>query len=127
MWRRLVILSHDHPFVHWDLLLEGPSSARTWRLLRRPCPDEPIAAEPLPDHRLHYLTYEGTVSGDRGHVHRIAEGFYAPLSLESETEVLAVLGLSFGSRLTFLRITDGRQFVQFSGDRSVGSLADGTG
>ncbi len=31
---------------------------------------------PLPDHRREYLDYEGPVSGDRGHVRRVAAGSF---------------------------------------------------
>ena len=73
-WRRFAILRHDHPFLHWDLLLEAGPVALTWRLLRPPLQRELIAAESLPDHRLLYLDYEGPVSGDRGSVRRVAGG-----------------------------------------------------
>ena len=65
---RFAILTHDHPFLHWDFLLEDDATCRTWRLLA--CPDSlaEIRAEALPDHRLMYLDYEGPVSGDRGTV-----------------------------------------------------------
>lgn len=66
---RFVILNHNHPFVHWDLLLEDGSACRTWRLLTDPAlaPAE-ISAEVLSNHRLLYLDYEGPVSGQRGTV-----------------------------------------------------------
>ena len=65
---RFAILTHDHPFLHWDFLLEDGAACRAWRLLA--CPDfhDEIPAEALPDHRLMYLDYEGPVSGDRGTV-----------------------------------------------------------
>jgi hypothetical protein len=65
---RYAILTHDHPHLHWDLLLEQPGSCRTWRLARPPESSDPIPAEPLPDHRLLYLDYAGPVSGGRGTV-----------------------------------------------------------
>jgi len=65
-WQRFTILEHDHPFLHWDLLLDNGETLTTWRLQQRPCSDEWIAAERLPDHRRIYLDYEGPVSGDRG-------------------------------------------------------------
>lgn len=73
---RFVILEHDWPFVHWDFLLESDSVLRAWRLLEPVQRDRWIAAQPLPDHRLIYLDYEGPVSGDRGDVHRIASGTF---------------------------------------------------
>lgn len=68
---RFAVLEHDHPFLHWDLLLEWGEVARTWRLLVEPVDDavtDGVAAEPLADHRVMYLEYEGPVSGDRGTV-----------------------------------------------------------
>jgi hypothetical protein len=111
---RFVILEHDHPFLHWDLLLEDECSARTWRLLRRPCLGEPIAAEPLPDHRLMYLDYEGVVSGDRGSVKRIIVGTYEPISDDSEVMALGLSDNDFAVSAVIRRQTDGRQFVSFA-------------
>jgi hypothetical protein len=67
---RFVILTHDWPFLHWDLMLEADAALRTWRLLEEPGPGRSVPAEPLPDHRRAYLDYEGPVSGDRGTVAR---------------------------------------------------------
>ncbi len=73
---RFVVLTHDHPFLHWDLMLEQGDSLRTWRLAQPPDAAGPIAAEALPDHRLAYLDYEGPVSGGRGTVERWDAGSY---------------------------------------------------
>ncbi len=73
---RFVILTHDHPFPHWDLMLERDGVLRTWRLLQEPAPEATVPAEPLPDHRRHYLDYEGPVGGGRGEVRRWDLGQY---------------------------------------------------
>ncbi len=65
---RFSVLTHDHPFPHWDFLLEHGPVCRTWRLRKSPDTSGEIPAEALPDHRLMYLEYEGPVSGDRGTV-----------------------------------------------------------
>jgi hypothetical protein len=67
---RYVILEHDHPFLHWDLMLESGSALRTWRLLALPRSGQTIPAQASFDHRLAYLDYEGPVSGGRGWVKR---------------------------------------------------------
>jgi hypothetical protein len=82
---RFVILTHDHPFVHWDLMLEIDGVLRTWRLLAEPAPDRIIGAEALPDHRLHYLEYEGPVSGDRGTVTRWDAGHHETRQTPQQT------------------------------------------
>ncbi len=76
---RFAVLRHDHPFLHWDLLLEDGAEAATWRLLRQPVFGEPIAAELLAPHRLMYLSYAGPVSGGRGHVSPLAAGTWQQL------------------------------------------------
>jgi len=74
--RRFAILTHDHPFFHWDLLLEAGDVAWTWRLLDEPANERYPRAERISDHRLLYLDYEGPVSGDRGMVTRWDSGTY---------------------------------------------------
>ena len=76
--RRFVILEHDHPFLHWDFLLESNGVALTWRLLQRPNVKVWIPAEALPEHRLLYLDYEGPVSAGRGRVSRVDSGTFWP-------------------------------------------------
>jgi hypothetical protein len=83
---RFVILEHDHPELHWDLMLEAGEALCTWRLARPPLePGETIAASKLADHRLHYLDYEGPVSGGRGTVKRWDAGSYVALGASGET------------------------------------------
>jgi hypothetical protein len=65
---RYVILQHDFPVLHWDLMLENGDVLRTWRLASPPVAGEIIAATALGDHRLAYLDYEGPLSGNRGSV-----------------------------------------------------------
>lgn len=62
--------------THYDLLIEtrpGEGDLLTWRLPAWPV-TEPVEARQLRDHRRIYLTYQGTLAGDRGHVTRIDEG-----------------------------------------------------
>jgi len=86
---RFVILNHDHPHLHWDLLLEqfGKETLRTWRLEQPPAPGAVIQAEALPDHRRMYLDYEGPISGNRGEVQRWDSGEYEVL-LQTATEIV---------------------------------------
>ena len=73
---RFVILEHDWPARHWDLLLEAGPVLTAWRLLAEPGPGRTVAAEPNADHRRMYLDYEGPLSGDRGSVVRWDTGEY---------------------------------------------------
>jgi len=71
-----VILKHTtDASVHFDLLLDltGSGLLQTWQSesdLRLP----DATFRRLPDHRRHYWTYEGEVTGGRGLVERIACG-----------------------------------------------------
>ncbi|MFN7765862.1 MAG: HAD family hydrolase [Planctomycetaceae bacterium] len=76
---RFVVLQHDWPQLHWDLMLENGASLRTWRLAEVPCSGHPIALVRLPPHRSIYLDYEGPVSGNRGTVKRVLGGTYQPV------------------------------------------------
>jgi hypothetical protein len=86
---RFAILTHDHPHLHWDLLLEvpGQETLRTWRLEKPPAPGEIIQAETLPDHRRIYLDYEGPISKGRGEVKQWDGGEYEALS-QTATEII---------------------------------------
>lgn len=91
---RFVLLKHDHPFLHWDFMLERDGTLQTWRLDRQPSLDEEvrIAAAALPDHRITYLEYEGPVSGDRGSVVRVDRGEFAFVSCQAESIVIELQG-----------------------------------
>jgi hypothetical protein len=67
---RFTVLQHDHPALHWDLLLEHEGALLTWRLSAAPETGAAVDAEQSFDHRLVYLDYEGPVSGGRGCVTR---------------------------------------------------------
>lgn len=76
---RFVVLRHETPAgsarpLHWDFMVEAGATLRTWALAEEPIVGREIAAEPLADHRLAYLDYEGSISGDRGSVTRFDRG-----------------------------------------------------
>ena len=77
---RFVVLEHDHPDVHWDLMLESGETLTTWSLPPQPLPlgefQSPTTRRP--DHRKRYLEYEGDISDGRGTVRRIDFGTYQP-------------------------------------------------
>ena len=73
---RFVVLEHDWPSLHWDLLLEHGAVLKAWRLLAEPGPGRAVSAEPNFDHRMLYLDYEGPLTGDRGSVRRWDAGTF---------------------------------------------------
>lgn len=76
--RRFVVLRHEkQDDVHWDLMLETDDILATWAISPPPRLDAfRCAAVRLPDHRRHYLDYEGPISDDRGSVRRIDAGTF---------------------------------------------------
>jgi hypothetical protein len=89
---RFAILSHDHPFPHWDLLLEENDVCRTWRLLSSIDSAKVIAAEQMFDHRLMYLDYAGPISGGRGHVTQWDRGTYERLDEQDDSCMVRLTG-----------------------------------
>ena len=94
---RFVVLRHELPTgpragVHWDLMLERDGVLRTWALAEEPRPNCEISAEPLGEHRLDYLEYEGPVSGNRGSVSRWDAGEYEAQSESAEEIVVRLRG-----------------------------------
>ena len=75
---RFVVLIHDEPGGgrHFDLMIEQGGALATWRFptALEQAAASPISMERLSDHRLHYLSYEGPISGNRGSVTRYDEG-----------------------------------------------------
>lgn len=117
---RFTILAHDHPVLHWDLLLEldEQSPLATWRILDDPGHGSTWRAESLPVHRRVYLDYEGPVSGDRGTVVRWDTGEYESemgAALARHGGVITCAGNCWTGRIelipgrphwTFRRLTD---------------------
>ena len=78
---KFVVLFHQFPddherSSHWDLMLEWDCKLITYALTEKPAIGETIVAQPLVDHRIDYLEYEGPVSNDRGSVSRVMQGEY---------------------------------------------------
>ena len=82
---RFVILEHDSPTrgLHWDLMLENDAgSLTTWALDKKPRLGETCTAIRLDDHRIEYLTYEGPISNNRGHVTQWDAGTYESTTVD---------------------------------------------
>jgi hypothetical protein len=103
---RFVILEHDHPHLHWDLMLETGEALRTWRLSSPPQPGKTIVATFLFDHRRIYLDYEGPLSGNRGSVTRWDAGTFAWLTNERDRVEVTLEGNRARGRVTLCRIKD---------------------
>lgn len=120
---RYVILRHElpeghglpeHRATHWDLMLECDGTLRTWALAEAPSLEASGDAEPLADHRLAYLDYEGPVSGNRGSVTRHDSGQYELLNESAASLVLRIAGGNFPAYVTLREKGDGSHFWRVS-------------
>jgi hypothetical protein len=92
---QFVILRHTLPAGsdradHFDLMLEEGSTLLTWALAKLPNAQSQLAQE-LPPHRRDYLTYEGSVSNNRGEVVRVIAGEFE-WRVRNEQEWIADVG-----------------------------------
>ena len=106
---RTVVLRHDLPdgSSHFDWLIARDDRERgadervlvAFRLAASPA-DPNVSRLPatrMPDHRVLYLDYQGPVSGDRGTVTRVGEG-WAAIDREHEDRILFRADLGSGRR-----------------------------
>jgi hypothetical protein len=114
---RFVVLTHDHPVLHWDFMLENQATLRTWRLAQPPTETRLILADPLADHRLAYLDYEGPVSGNRGTVTAFDRGEYALLRDDGNVVEVELRGDRLRGRAWLKRLAEvDRWEFQFTSD-----------
>ena len=95
---RFVILEHDWPERHWDLLLEAGEVLRAWRLRAEPGLNRTVPAEANFDHRLMYLDYEGLITSDRGRVVRWDAGTFEWIENEPNRVELELRGCKLRGR-----------------------------
>lgn len=108
---RFVVLRHECPRgLHWDFMLEADGVLRTWELNAEPLGRVTCAAEPLPDHRLAYLDYEGEVSGGRGTVTRFDCGEYRLQRDDAEGLIVELRGKKLQGVATLVREGDGQRW-----------------
>ncbi len=103
---RFVLLDHDHPTPHLDLMLEAGPALWTWRLAVVPESGHEQQATRIPDHRLTYLDFEGPVSDGRGRVTRRDAGDFTLLEQSDDRLVLAIRGRVLCGRLALTRKSD---------------------
>jgi hypothetical protein len=107
---RYVILEHDWPVLHWDLLLQAGPVLKAWRLLAEPGPGRSVPAESNFDHRLFYLDHQGPLTGDRGSVTRWDAGTYEG-ELTDEGGTFQLCGCRLTGRADLNREATGWRFV----------------
>jgi hypothetical protein len=120
---RFVLLEHDHPHRHWDLMLEAGPVLRTWRLAAPPAPGQVVPAEPSFDHRLLYLDYEGPISGNRGQVLQHDRGTYDFLLQEADEIGIRLRGETWQGVLRLRKEAESAWSATFTSDPVSGDPA----
>lgn len=115
---RYVILWHEAgPALgrrsHFDLLFEEGSDARAWCVEQEIKPGQKLTANELPRHRLHYLTYEGPISGNRGTVTRWDSGDYETLMTTADCFEARLHGHRLNGTLQLTRKANEKWRLQF--------------
>jgi hypothetical protein len=102
---RYVVLRHEGiADPHFDLMFETAqgSPLATWRSAAWPIDAETPLVR-LGDHRREYLDFEGVLSGDRGHVRRVAAGFHRLDRISDEEWRFTFRDMIASSQLEFRR------------------------
>lgn len=93
--------TRDGDDVHFDWLIAQDADAceplitlQVPRAVHEMAAGEQVAARRIADHRTAYLTYEGPVSGDRGHVTRVARG---EATLDAPTTQATTISVRWGT------------------------------
>jgi hypothetical protein len=110
---RFVILTHDHPFMHWDFFLEQGEVLRGWRLAHAPALELTIPATAQADHRKLYLDYEGPVSGDRGTVLRWDAGTFEWIEQRTHFVTLQITGKRIRGRVELKHVSEDNWLCNF--------------
>ncbi len=96
---RVVILLHTlaDGTSHFDWLIDQPNLGVARRLISFRCASRPdfavssgFYAQRLPDHRAHYLDYEGVVAPGRGLVERVARGEVCALEMTCGSMLIVI-------------------------------------
>ena len=103
---------HHHVTVpeHYDLMLEEEDSLLTFRIERgdvgKLATGTPFTAERINDHRKHYLSYEGPVSCNRGHVSFFDRGEYEKILSAITSFTIVFSGEKINGSYRFSRLQD---------------------
>jgi len=116
---RFVLLEHDHPVLHWDLMLETVDALHTWRLPQPPRGAETFTTVRIGEHRLAYLDFEGPVSDNRGRVRRWDAGHFEWLQKDEGQIVVRLDGATMKGLLRLDRQEEQQWLLRFEPDGAV--------
>ena len=92
--------------LHFDLMFELDSQLVTFALPRVSQESNTLQVERLPDHRIVYLTYEGEISNNRGHVKQWDAGTYVGGWTEEGRWEACLDGRELNGSMTIARVSN---------------------
>ena len=104
---RFVIQQHAHPDqIHWDFMLEQPNNLATWQVPTPPNEwhQQVNLCTRIFDHRLKYLTFEGSLSQNRGTVKIVAQGDYILQHADENLWQLELLGDTMVGKVELIKV-----------------------
>lgn len=107
--------------VHWDLMLESGGVLQTYRLVLPPGEllHQRATAVKIFDHPLKFLTYEGSLSEDKGSVQIADGGTYRLLRADTNLSLLKLDGKILKGKFALARIEADRwEFYLLKSGRS---------
>ncbi len=110
---RFVILEHDYPEQHWDLMLEQGNHLCAWKLKENPDriyikaskPISTIVSKASHDYKHIYLDYEGPLTNDRGFVTQFDQGTFEWLEQSDEQITISLQGKKLSGIAKFTKLT----------------------
>ncbi len=111
-------LQQQPQLIHWDLMLRTGSVLATWQIPEPPqnWPKKTITCTRIFDHHLKYLTYQGPLSDNRGHVKIAAAGQYHPLQITENLWQLTLTGDNINGKLTLQLLKLDQWKMTFNGE-----------
>ena len=103
----VILLHTGYGPTHYDLMLSAGDALATWQLPAGPAGlavGQALPATRLADHRPAYLTYEGPLSGGRGHVRRVDRGTYQRLAGDEGHWLIRLAGEASRGRFELSRL-----------------------
>ena len=105
---------------HWDLMLEEGAHLATWQASLPPSEwsEIPLSCQKIFNHRVKYLTYEGSLSNNRGEVRIVVAGTYQTLQITDTQWQVRLESDSIRGKLGLHKIRDDQWQLTFQGEKA---------
>ena len=104
--------------VHWDLMLKKGESLTTWQVFYPPSdwPQKKLECRHIFNHHLKYLTYQGPLGNNRGHVQIVAAGQYQAMEIAENFWRVTLISDKINGRLELQHQQQDQWLMRFTGE-----------